>query len=153
MTRSNDTLPDPRHLPPPVEPPLSPVRFNAVKHGILSVSPVIPVFENQADWEEFRNSIFQEIAPEGGLQLALADRVATLLWRLMRIVRYEREVVTDSIMNIGRDIHIADSYLGEPPKVLTLQLKERMERAAMSRLLPEDHALHKILRYEVRLHR
>ncbi len=56
-------------------------------------------------------------------------------------------------MKVGRDIHIADSYLGEPPKVLTLQLKERMERAAMSRLLPEDHALHKILRYEGRLHR
>jgi hypothetical protein len=150
---SDETLVDPGDLQPPVEPTRSPVTFNAVKHGILSVSPVIPIFENEEDWEDFRNSIFEELSPKGGLQQALADRVATLLWRLMRVVRYEREAVTGSIMEVGQDIRLADDYLGEAPRSMTLDLKERMDKLAMRRLLPEDQAINKILRYEGRLHR
>jgi hypothetical protein len=150
---NNDTVLDPNDLQPPVEPTRSPVRFNAVKHGILSVSPVIPYFENEDDWEDFRNSIFEELAPEGGLQSALADRVASLLWRLMRAVRFEREVVTAAIMKVGSDLQTADSYLRNPQQAMTEQLKERMDHMALSRLLPDDRDLNKLLRYEGRLHR
>jgi hypothetical protein len=150
---NKDTVLDPSAIDAPTEPTRSPVTFNAVKHGILSVSPVIPYFENEEDWEEFRNSIFESVNPEGGLQIALTDRVATLLWRLMRIVRYEREAVAASIGDVGRDMQLADSYLGQPSKELTVKLKDRMDRMAMSRLLPDDHAITKILRYEGRLHR
>ncbi len=148
-----DCVLDPSVIEPPTEPTRSPVHFNAVKHGILSVSPVIPVFENEEDWEDFRNSIFESVNPEGGLQIALTDRVAALLWRLMRIVRYEREAISAGISAVGGDIQLADSYLGEPPKQMTVKLKNRMDRMAMSRLLPDDPALTKILRYEGRLHR
>jgi hypothetical protein len=153
MSDAQDTVLDPDALAPPVEPVRSPVRYNAVKHGILSVSPVIPYFEDEDDWEDFRNSIFEEIAPEGGLQRALADRVASLLWRLMRAVRFEREVVAAGISEVGSDIRIADSYLGQPQQAMTEQLKERMNRMALGRLLPNDRDLNKLLRYEGRLHR
>lgn len=144
---------DSDHLTAPVEPTRSPVRFNAVKHGILSVSPVIPHFEDEDEWLSFRDSVFESIRPEGGLQMALADRVATLLWRLMRVVRFEREAISADIMRVGHDINLADSYAGEKHSVMTRELKERMDTMAMSRLLPPDQDLNKIVRYEGRLHR
>ncbi len=124
-----------------------------MKHGILSVSPVIPFFEDEDAWYEFRDSVFESVQPEGGLQEALTDRVAGLLWRLMRILRYEREVVAGNMMDIGRDMRLADSYLGKPVKKLTASVKRRMDRMAMTRLVPDEQALSKILRYEGRLHR
>jgi hypothetical protein len=153
MGKDKDVVLDPEDAQPPIEPTRSPVRFNAVKHGILSVSPVVPYFESEDDWYDFRDSVFESIQPEGGLQQALADRVATLLWRLMRVVRYEREVVSESMIMIGPDIKIADSYLGEPKMELTPELKARMDRMAMRRLVPDEQSLSKILRYEGRLHR
>jgi len=144
---------DSEHLTTPIEPTHSPVRFNAVKHGILSVSPVIPHFEDEDEWLSFRDSVFESIQPEGGLQMALADRIATILWRLMRVVRFERESIFADIMNVGRDIRLADSYAGEEHAVMTPELKDRMDKMAMRRLLPSDQDLNKIVRYEGRLHR
>lgn len=149
----DEVITDIEALESPVEPTRSPVTFNAVKHGILSVSPVIPYFENEEDWEEFRDSVFESICPEGGLQIALADRVSTLLWRLMRIVRYERETVSTSLDNVGRDMELADSYLGTSERNMTVRKKERIDKMGMSRLLPDEPTTSKILRYEGRLHR
>ena len=39
-------------------PPVEPVTFSAVKHGIFSVSAVVPWFACEADWLAFRDSIF-----------------------------------------------------------------------------------------------
>jgi hypothetical protein len=137
-----------------VEPVVSPVTFNAVKHGIYSVSPVVPWFESEADWLEFRGQVFEEIRPQGGLQMALADRVATLLWRLMRIVRYEREVVTGKLMDVERDFRSRTSPRGdEPTESEILAARAKMERMGLGRLLPDDATLNKIMRYESRLHR
>ncbi len=125
------------------------VTLNAVKHGILSVSPVIPWFENEDDWLAFRDTIFDEINPQGGLQRALADRSAAILWRIMRILRYEREVITASLVDLRKDMEVAAS--GAEP--LTPDLKDMMDRRAMYRLLPGEDHLNKIMRYETRLHR
>lgn len=139
---------------PPIEPEHSVVRFNAVKHGILSVSPVIPFFEDEDDWLAFRDSIFEELTPAGGLQQALADRIAALQWRIMRVLRFEREVITESLLDVRRDMDAAypsstDTTPGAPPP----DLREHMHRWAMYRLLPSDDHLNKIMRYETRLHR
>jgi hypothetical protein len=139
---------------PPIEPTKSPVRFNATRHGILSVSPVVPLFEKEADWRAFRDSIFESINPQGGLEIALVDRSAAILWRMMRVLRYEREVITASISSIARDMALARSITGEKtPEGLTRKMKEEMDSWAMARLLPGDADLNKIMRYETRLHR
>jgi hypothetical protein len=125
-------------LTPPTEPRESPVRFNAVKYGIYSVSPVIPWFETEEDWFAFRDSIFESIQPQGGLELALADRVALLLWRLMRIARYERESIASSMADVRKDFE-ANIYLsGQWFDKVTDEMKETMQRMAMHRLLPDD---------------
>ena len=69
------------------------VRLNAVRHGVLSTTPVIPGLENQEDWEAHRAGLMASRAPEGPLEEALAERVALLFWRLQRVIRYERDVI------------------------------------------------------------
>ena len=130
------------------------VRFNALKHGVTSESPVIPVVESEDDWLTFRESIFQSIQPHGGLEEALADRVAVLLWRLMRIVRYERESVANAQARVGRDLAVAAAYARKKlPSEPTPEIVERIDRMLMDRLLPDDATLNKLMRYETRLHR
>lgn len=147
MKNNNVAVAD--NLEPPVEPSRSPVTYNAVKHGLLSVSPVIPLFESEEDWQEFRYSIFEEVQPEGGLQRVLTDRAAVLAWRLMRGVRYERESIIQAIMQVSRDVAFSD----EGSSANHATLKERIDKLALTRLLPDDQAMAKILRYEARWHR
>ena len=138
---------------PPTEPALSPVKFNAVKHGILSVSPVIDFFESEEDWIAFRDTIFEAIQPRDGLESAFADRVAQLFWRMMRGLRYEREVINAGINSVAADMALARSVTGQDPPRDAARLKEEMDRWGLARLLPGDAELNKVLRYETRLHR
>jgi hypothetical protein len=67
------------------------VRLNAVQHGVLSNTPVIPALEREEDWEAHREGVLAALAPEGQVETALAERVALMLWRLQRVVRFERD--------------------------------------------------------------
>ncbi len=138
---------------PPTEPSLSPVKFNAVKHGILSVSPVVDFFESEEDWIAFRDTIFEAIQPRDGLETAFADRIACLFWRLMRVLRYEREVINAGINTVSRDMALARSVTGQKPPTDAVELKQEMDRWGLARLLPGDAELNKVLRYETRFHR
>jgi len=69
------------------------VRLNAVHHGVLSTTPVIPGLEREEDWEAHRVGVLASLAPEGHLEVTLAERVALVLWRLRRVARYERELI------------------------------------------------------------
>lgn len=143
-----------KDLTPPIEPTKSPTRYNALKHGIFSVSPVIPFFEDEDDWLEFRDSIFESQHPAPGLEAALVDRSAAILWRIMRTLRYEREVITAGLLDVRKDIEARElASQGHPAGELTPQRKEKMERWAMHRLLPGDSDLNKIMRYETKMHR
>src|SRR5918993_2828450 len=68
-------------------------RWNATRHGIRSPAPVVPGVEKPEDWEEYRDGILEDLAPLGSLEFALAERVATLAWRLHRVIRYETESI------------------------------------------------------------
>ena len=69
------------------------VRLNAVRHGVLSITPVVPGIEREEDWEIHRAGILSSFAPEGYLEEALTERIAQLLWRLRRVARYETESI------------------------------------------------------------
>jgi hypothetical protein len=69
------------------------VRLNAVRHGVLSSSPVIPDVEREEDWEAYRAGLAASLAPVGFLEMAVTERIALLLWRLHRLVRFERDAV------------------------------------------------------------
>jgi hypothetical protein len=67
-------------------------RWNALSHGLSSISPVIRG-EKKEDWEVHRADIIATSAPTGTMEMEMAERVALLTWRLRRIVRYETAVM------------------------------------------------------------
>ena len=71
------------------------VSRNATKHGILSLRPVVAHFESEQGWQRHRQAILESLAPEGGLEEALAERVALCSWRLNRVTAYETENIAE----------------------------------------------------------
>jgi hypothetical protein len=77
---------------------------NAVKHGVLAATPVLPGIENREDWEKHRDGLLESLAPVGYLEEMLTIRLAVLAWRLSRVVRYEAEVSTAALARAESDL-------------------------------------------------
>jgi hypothetical protein len=115
------------------------VRLNALQHGVLSTTPVIPGLEREEDWEVHRAGILASLAPEGELELALAERVAFALWRLQRVVRYERETVAAAQERVEYDLAKSREQEYEEPTSIE-EARENL-RSAQEDLRPlETHA-------------
>src|SRR3990170_6179017 len=65
---------------------------NAVKHGMLSTSPVIEELEDPDEWERHLRGMTEAFEPVGYLEEVLVGRIALLTWRLRRIIPYERDM-------------------------------------------------------------
>jgi hypothetical protein len=65
---------------------------------------VVPGVEKPEDWEEYRDGMLEDLAPLGSLELALAERVALLCWRLHRVTRYETETIARSQERVVEDL-------------------------------------------------
>jgi hypothetical protein len=100
------------------------VGLNALTHGIASARLVVPG-ESPTEWELSRQGIVDALGPAGPVELALAERVATTLWRLRRVAAYE-----------------------------TAAIAERQHLATPSaRLLPHPLDIDKVIRFEAHLNR
>ena len=80
------------------------VRWNAVRHGALSTTPVIPDLEREEEWEAHRGGVLISLRPEGNLEQELAERIALFLWRLRRVARYETESIRLSQEQVEEDL-------------------------------------------------
>src|SRR3954463_5882896 len=85
--------PRPRGRPPKTRRPPS---ANALRHGVLSTSPVLPVVENEADWQAHLDRQIAALKPVDDFELALAHRIALSLWRLNRLIAYEVHILKPS---------------------------------------------------------
>ena len=81
------------------------IRLNAMRHGVLMTTIVVPGLERQEDWEAHRDAIISSLAAEGYMERLLAERIAQIYWRLQRIVRHETEMVTLAQENIEEQIN------------------------------------------------
>jgi len=97
---------------------------NAIKHGISSTLPIVRG-ESTTEWEPFRRATVEALAPTGTVETALADRVASALWRLRRVTAYEEAAIAE---------------------------RQHLEMPS-ARLLPEPFVIDKIIRYEAHLNR
>ena len=61
---------------------------NAVTHGLTSYSGLLPG-EKLEDFSALRARVFAELAPESAIEIELAERIASLLWRLRRVPAFE----------------------------------------------------------------
>jgi hypothetical protein len=64
------------------------VACNPIRHGIFAAVPVV-AGESPEEWDAFRQGVLVALATEGHLEVALGERVASILWRLRRLVQYE----------------------------------------------------------------
>ena len=112
-------------------------RLNAVRHGILAKTPIVPNLELEEDWDAHRRGLLESLQPRGQLELMLADRVIELSWRIQRIARYERD-------------EIGKFYAEEAPRFF-----REMEELGVAggRQLPDLKMLGPLTRYESHLHR
>jgi hypothetical protein len=60
------------------------VSENALKHGLTGRQVVLPN-ENPDEFESFRTGLLAELAPQGDLECALAEKIVTDIWRLRRV--------------------------------------------------------------------
>jgi hypothetical protein len=104
-------------------------RLNAVRHGLTSDAPIIPG-ESLDAWVEFQAGIVEDLAPEGAFEVALAERIATLLWEVRRVSRYERTAIEVALERVPADF--ADQHRNDddnPP----LSVAEAEQRLADAR--------------------
>ena len=64
------------------------VRWNALKHGVLSETAVLPT-EDKAQFQELLEQLREDRKPEGALEELLVEKIATCFWRLRRVLRYD----------------------------------------------------------------
>ena len=59
-------------------------RFNAVRHGVLSVHTVLP-WEDIAEYESLLGALVEEHAPHGATEEHLVEEIAGVIWRKRRL--------------------------------------------------------------------
>jgi hypothetical protein len=75
--------------------------MNALGHG-LGCRAVVISGERKKHWEAHLAGIFESLAPFGTLEEELAEQVATITWRMRRVIRYETGVMSGRISSNGR---------------------------------------------------
>ena len=66
---------------------------NAVTHGLTSYSGLLPG-EKLEDFSDLRARVLAELAPDSAIEIELAERIASLLWRLRRVPAFEAALLT-----------------------------------------------------------
>ena len=118
------------------------VRQNARTHGIFSELAVIPQVEDEDDWRTHLLGIKASVEPQNYMELVLVERVASLLWRMQRVMRFEL-----AALELG---HQGISVLSGP---IYLEMQIGSEAVKVERLLPETAILDRVMRYEAHLQR
>ena len=127
---------------------------NAISHGIMSPHPgIIEGLESEDEWDRHIDGIVANLAPEGALEEQLAQRIATLLWRLRRVTRYETAVINHHVATTRQDLHAADAYLAPNGKDVPDPAPLRVAAYKEARVIPLDADVDKIMRYETHIHR
>lgn len=130
------------------------VRRNPIKHAVLAQTPVIPLVEKEEDWQRLREGVFEYFRVEGAMEEALADRIAGIIWRLYRVVRFESESINRYLHDVPKDWRLSERLSGRKTRrEPTQEMVEKMDAMLMARLLPGEETLEKVMRYETRLHR
>ncbi len=78
------------------------VRFNALKHGILSRYTVLS-HENHADYESLVNSLMDEHLPAGATEQHLIEELASVIWRKRRVLQAEGATINKGLKESSRN--------------------------------------------------
>jgi hypothetical protein len=127
------------------------VKYNAVKHGILSDAVhLIRDRKEETAYQEVLESLVVALEPEGPLENMLVEKLAITHWRYSRLVRYE---VTRSKMNMLRQQFASSgdstmAHVGERYERLWDDLKYDASGS-----IPKGDDMDRILKYQGSLER
>ena len=82
--------------------PYEVVRFNALKHGILSRYTLLS-HENHADYESLVNSLMDEHLPAGATEQHLIEELASVIWRKRRVLQAEGATLNKGLKESSRN--------------------------------------------------
>mgnify|MGYP001050122083 CR=1 FL=1 len=75
------------------------VRFNAMKHGILSNLTVL-AHENRAEFDDLLAALFEEHQPSGMTEQHLVEELAAIIWRKRRILLAEGAAINRGLHSV-----------------------------------------------------
>lgn len=81
------------------------VRFNAMKHGILS-RLVVLAHEDYAEFSEMLDALIEEHKPAGITERHLIEELAAIIWRKRRVLLAEGATINRGLKNlVGSDVN------------------------------------------------
>jgi len=84
------------------------VRYNALKHGLLSKETLLKG-ESEQELEKLNKNLRSELKPHNTMELILVERIVANTWRLKRALRAEKEMIEHD-MEHEKDFGSALSY-------------------------------------------
>ncbi len=78
------------------------VRFNALKHGILSRSTVLP-HEDATEYRHLLEAMLDEHRPAGATEAHLVEELASILWRKRRVLQAEGARINQGLESVVRN--------------------------------------------------
>ena len=78
------------------------VKFNAMKHGVLSRHVVLP-HEDRSEFDELRAALIVEHQPAGATELHLIEDLAGILWRKRRVLMAEGAAINQGLKGSARN--------------------------------------------------
>jgi len=78
------------------------VRFNALKHGVLSRHVVLP-HENRGEFDDLLAALIMEHQPGGATELHLVEELAGILWRKRRVLMAEGAGINQGLKGVARN--------------------------------------------------
>ena len=103
---------------------------NALRHGLRSDRAVVPsAGETAEEWDAFRASVVLSLGPRSGIESALADRAASLLWRMNRVTGYETAVVNGDCVDANEPLDLAEASMvfNRSPEVELATYQQRLQ--------------------------
>lgn len=77
------------------------VRFNAIKHGVLSQHTVL-AHENVEEFKELLNALVEEHQPIGPTETHLVEELAGVMWRKRRVLQAEGASINRGLLAVAK---------------------------------------------------
>jgi len=78
-------------------------RRNALRHGLAARTLIVTLWEDEGEFAAFAADMRQDLAPDGAVEEALAQRIILCAWRLERLCRIEADYLTGESILVANE--------------------------------------------------
>lgn len=121
-------------------------KYNAVKHGLLSVEVLIQN-EDEEKLIELGKRLRDTLKPVGEIEMIFTDRIIGNVWRLKRLLRIE-----STTMEWRKKERFKNSLIFPPLGFSGNDSKERAEKEALTAMITSED-IEKVNKYEISIER